>query len=60
MCSCLRDAKPHTEACRAAHVRYTQTSRGYIRNALYGIKRKRARAEAAAARQGIEAPWQTS
>jgi hypothetical protein len=58
MCSCRE--RVHTDACRAAHTRYNQTSRGYIRMALYEIERKRARAEAAAALQGIEVPWQTS
>jgi hypothetical protein len=60
MCSCSRDKKPHTEACRDAHRRYNETAAGYVRDVLYEIDRKRARAEAAASKLGIEAPWQTS
>lgn len=52
------------EARREAMRRWRATPRGqllmYFNHVNENIKRKRERAEAAAARQGIEVPWQTS
>lgn len=60
MCSCHRDNKPHSDACRAAHRRYNKTPTGYVRGALYEITQKRARAERDANRLGVTPPWLTN